>query len=70
MRVTLDQAWWNPARSSKPQTFKSSVSASDLDSTGNGERCDFCRYQSLTASDPGFGRVELPHAVTGSNLFK
>jgi hypothetical protein len=41
-----------------------------LDSTNNGANCDFCNWQLLTASDPGFGRIELPHAVTGSNLFK
>jgi hypothetical protein len=57
-------------RSSKPQTFKSAVTAADLDTTGNGARCDFCAWPTLTARDPGFGRVELPHAVTGSNLFK
>jgi hypothetical protein len=41
-----------------------------LDSTDNGARCDFCNWRLLTATDPGFGRIELPHAVTGSNLFK
>ena len=41
-----------------------------MDSTVNGAKCDFCNWQLLTASDPGFGRIELPHAVTGSNLFK
>lgn len=41
-----------------------------LDSTDNGAKCDFCSWRLLTASDPGFGRIELPHAVTGSNLFK
>lgn len=28
------------------------------------------RWQTLTAEDKGFGRIDLPHAVTGSNLFK
>ena len=68
--ATLDQAWWNPARGSKPQTFKSRVSAADLDTTGGGVRCDFCDWRALTAADAGFGRAALPHAVTGSNLFK
>jgi hypothetical protein len=44
--------------------------AAFLDSTDNGRNCDFCRWQIFTAQDPGFGRIELQHAVTGSNLFK
>jgi hypothetical protein len=33
-------------------------------------RCDFCDWRRLTAVDEGFGRIELPGAVTASNLFK
>lgn len=40
------------------------------DPTNNGAKCDFCSWQTLTATDPGFHRIELPNAVTGSNLFK
>lgn len=40
------------------------------DPTNNGAKCDFCSWPTLTATDPGFQRIELPHAVTGSNLFK
>jgi hypothetical protein len=38
-----------------------------LDGTGGGERCDFCRWEQLTAQDAGFGRVALQHAVTGES---
>jgi uncharacterized membrane protein YgcG len=68
-RVTRDQAHYNPSRSSKPQTFKSRVAAADLDTTNGGANCDFCNYTSFTATDV-WGRVELPLAVTASNLFK
>ncbi|KAI8470200.1 MAG: hypothetical protein J3K34DRAFT_458990 [Monoraphidium minutum] len=68
--VTLDQAWWNPTRGNKPQTFKAAPPAGGLDTTGGGASCDFCAYREMTARDDGFGRVELRHAVTGSNLFK
>ncbi|WIA08176.1 hypothetical protein OEZ85_007630 [Tetradesmus obliquus] len=67
-RYTLEQTWFNKARTQKPQTF--TQSSEFLDSTDNGAKCDFCNWRLLTASDPGFGRIELPHAVTGSNLFK
>uniref|UniRef100_A0A383VL33 Galactose-1-phosphate uridyl transferase N-terminal domain-containing protein n=1 Tax=Tetradesmus obliquus TaxID=3088 RepID=A0A383VL33_TETOB len=67
-RYTLEQTWFNKDRTQKPQTF--TQSSEFLDSTDNGTKCDFCSWRLLTASDPGFGRIELPHAVTGSNLFK
>jgi hypothetical protein len=68
--VTGDQAWWNPLRSSKPQAFRSEAAAGGLDPVQRGAGCDFCGWGALTARDAGFGRVELAHAVTGSNLFK
>eukprot|EP00775_Hariotina_reticulata_P011764 gene11764-11909_t len=67
-RFTLEQTWFNEARTQKPQTF--TQGSEFVDPTNGGVTCDFCRWPDLTACDPGFGRVELPHAVTGSNLFK
>ncbi|KAG2422558.1 hypothetical protein HXX76_015938 [Chlamydomonas incerta] len=67
-RATLEQAWFNEARTRKPQTFKADA-AGVVDPTDGGRRCDFCNWQQLTAEDT-WGRVERPHAVTGSNLFK
>ncbi|GBF92915.1 hypothetical protein Rsub_05751 [Raphidocelis subcapitata] len=73
-RWTADQTWWNPARTLKPQTFKAAagrVRPEDLDGTRSRPGgCDFCRWPAMTARDAGFGRVELPGAVTASNLFK
>ncbi|PRW33028.1 hypothetical protein C2E21_8036 [Chlorella sorokiniana] len=69
-RVTLAQCWFNEARTRKPQTFATAASeAAAFDATGGGENCDFCRWQELTAEDT-WGRVEGPHAVSASNLFK
>lgn len=34
-----------------------------------GRPCDFCSWRELTAADT-WGRVEGPHAVSASNLFK
>lgn len=68
---TLEQTWYNQARTTKPQTFNSSSSAqsaASIDPTSNGKNCDFCSWHTLTAQDPGFGRIQLPHVVTGSNL--
>ncbi|KXZ43867.1 hypothetical protein GPECTOR_78g55 [Gonium pectorale] len=67
-RATLEQTWFNEVRTRKPQTFKT-ASAGIADPTDGGKRCDFCAWQMLTAED-AWGRVERPHAVTGSNLFK
>lgn len=39
------------------------------DPTEGGKRCDFCKWESLTAADT-FGRVEMDTCVTASNLFK
>jgi len=38
---SLEQTWYNQARTTKPQTFKNSVAAG-IDPTGNGANCDFC----------------------------
>ena len=69
--TTLDVCWWNPVRSSKPQNFTAAAAAAPADPTGGGgaERCDFCAWPELTAADP-VGRIEGPHAVSCSNLFK
>eukprot|EP00887_Chlorella_sp_A99_P007270 scaffold2.g7270.t1 len=64
--VSLTQCWYNEARSSKPQTFSAPTSPADP-TIGRG--CDFCDWQALTAADT-WGRVERPHAVSASNLFK
>lgn len=75
-QVTLEQTWFNEARTRKPQTFKpdpaaaaASVQRGFADPTDGGSRCDFCRWPELTAQD-AWGRMEARHAVTGSNLFK
>ncbi|KAK9837468.1 hypothetical protein WJX81_004534 [Elliptochloris bilobata] len=60
------QAWYNEARSSKPQTF---AAAPAQDPTASSGSCDFCRWRELTAED-AWGRVENEHALTASNLFK
>lgn len=52
------------------QTFKNQVALHQLDPTDGGNCCDFCSWQLMTAQDKGFGRIELRHAVTASNLFK
>jgi hypothetical protein len=67
-RVTLEQAWFNEVRTRKPQTF-TLASSGVQDPTQGGLKCDFCQWELLTAEDE-FGRIELAHAVTGSNLFK
>ncbi|GLI67736.1 hypothetical protein VaNZ11_011938 [Volvox africanus] len=66
--ATLEQAWYNEVRTRKPQTFKEDA-ACLVDPTDGGRKCDFCNWQTLTAEDT-WGRIERPHAVTGSNLFK
>jgi hypothetical protein len=38
---SLEQTWYNQARTTKPQTFNSS-SAAAIDPTNNGANCDFC----------------------------
>eukprot|EP00195_Chlamydomonas_chlamydogama_P000502 CAMPEP_0202919522 /NCGR_PEP_ID=MMETSP1392-20130828/76056_1 /ASSEMBLY_ACC=CAM_ASM_000868 /TAXON_ID=225041 /ORGANISM="Chlamydomonas chlamydogama, Strain SAG 11-48b" /LENGTH=480 /DNA_ID=CAMNT_0049612915 /DNA_START=177 /DNA_END=1620 /DNA_ORIENTATION=+ len=71
-RTTGEQAWFNEQRTRKPQTFKKDAGGDadkPADPTKGGLNCDFCNWQELTAEDT-FGRIELPHAVTGSNLFK
>lgn len=72
-RLENQMAFFNKERTKKPQTFVqkqlqgSSVALTDT--TGNGERCDFCNWRQMTAED-SFGRIERDHAVSGSNLFK
>ena len=66
-RLFDEQVWFNEARKIKPQTF--TQEGRIVDPTDNGARCDFCRWEELTAADP-FGRVERRFAVAGSNLFK
>lgn len=70
-RVTLAQTWYNEERTRKPQTFAApAADAAVLDPTkGGGPSCDFCNWQTLTATDT-WGRVEGPHAVSASNLFR
>ncbi|PNH05460.1 hypothetical protein TSOC_008285, partial [Tetrabaena socialis] len=67
-RITFEQTWFNEARTRKPQTFKAEAGGA-VDPTDGGRRCDFCRWQELTAED-SWGRHEGPHAVSASNLFK
>ena len=37
---TLEQTWYNQARTTKPQTFANSTAA--IDPTNNGQNCDLC----------------------------
>lgn len=69
--TSFEQCWYNEARTRKPQTFVAADgAAAALDPTGGGgASCDFCQWPTLTAAD-SFGRVEGPHAVSASNLFK
>ena len=64
-------SWFNGERSRKPQTFiqKHGQDARASDTTGDGVRCDFCKWETMTAVE-SFGRIERKHAVSGSNLFK
>jgi hypothetical protein len=69
-KITYDTCFWNPARSTKPQNFKAAAPATTaLDPLLLGKTCDFCDWKTLTAMDT-FGRIEGPHAVSASNLFK
>lgn len=72
-RVTLAQCWFNEDRTKKPQTFAAAAAdaaaAFDPLAPGGSGACDFCNWQQLTAEDT-WGRVEGPHAVSASNLFK
>jgi hypothetical protein len=71
-KVTLAQCWYNEARTKKPQTFAAAAdAAAAFDPLRSGPQggCDFCSWQELTAED-SWGRVEGPHAVSASNLFK
>lgn len=75
--VTHEQAWFNSARRLKPQTFRNSSQAVDVndevmaqDTTGGASgTCDFCHWSTNTAADY-FGRFETADVVTASNLFK
>ncbi|MEW5307702.1 MAG: hypothetical protein WDW36_010080 [Sanguina aurantia] len=67
-RVTLEQASFNKVRSQKPQTF-THAEPSAPDAVAPRKACDFCDWEELTAQDP-WGRIEGPHAITASNLFK
>lgn len=43
-KVTLQQTWFNEARTKKPQTFAAAAAeAAAFDSTNGGETCDFCK---------------------------
>jgi hypothetical protein len=42
-RVTLLQAWYNEARTQKPQTFTTEPLI--VDPTDGGRNCDFCDWQ-------------------------
>jgi hypothetical protein len=47
--VAGTQAWYNAARTHKPQTFVGEPSV--VDPTEGGRACDFCDWASLTAED-------------------
>ncbi|DBA75247.1 TPA: hypothetical protein ACH3X1_010538 [Trebouxia sp. C0004] len=66
-KITHQQAWFNKARTQKPQLFQQPDILSDP--TVAKQQCDFCHWQDYTASD-SFGRIETTHTVTASNLFK
>lgn len=40
---SLEQTWYNQARTTKPQTFNNTTPASSIDPTNNGANCDFCK---------------------------
>jgi len=67
-RVTHELCLFNGLRASKPQQFVGSPPAAGESKP----RCDFCApsYDTMTATDVGFGRIEGRHVVTASNLFK
>jgi hypothetical protein len=65
-RFTRQRTFWNAQRTAKPQSF---VAAGKADDPTSGRICDFCSFQTLTATDT-WGRVENEHCVTASNLFK
>ena len=77
--VTGAEALFNEVRSGKPRGFRggglpaggaaSGSAALDPLASGGPGRCDFCEWERMTAAD-SFGRVELPRAVTASNLFR
>jgi hypothetical protein len=70
-RATLQQCWFNEERSRKPQTFEAGTADAAVHDplSREGGACDFCDWRQLTAED-AWGRVEGPHAVSASNLFK
>ena len=51
--ITHQQAWFNKARTQKPQLFQQPDILSDP--TVAKQHCDFCNWQNYTASD-SFGR--------------
>ena len=65
-RFTRQRTFWNAQRTAKPQSF---AAAAKLEDPTSGRGCDFCSFQTLTATDT-WGRVENEHCVTASNLFK
>ena len=71
-RATRDQTWWNTARLSKPQTFKSksgSLSAADVDSTGVPSP-RHCRLPAILACQPLPLRPFLTHShLTSTRCF-
>jgi hypothetical protein len=46
---SLEQTWYNKARTTKPQTFKNSTAATSIDPTNNGANCDFCKCETTAA---------------------
>ena len=74
--VTHDLTWFNTARRNKPQNFTAAAAASHtaLDPTkGDPAACDFCSWDDRTAKDifpNDTYRIEGPHCVSASNLFK
>ncbi|GAB4820069.1 hypothetical protein N2152v2_007115 [Parachlorella kessleri] len=50
-RVTLSQAWYNEARTQKPQTFSEELALRDP--TDGGRTCDFCDWQAAAVAATG-----------------
>lgn len=57
-KVTNQQAWFNKARTQKPQLFQQPDVLADP--TAVKQHCDFCHWQDYTASD-SFGRYKVAH---------
>ena len=55
-KITYQQAWFNKARTQKPQLFQQPDVL--LDPTAKNQHCDFCQWEDYTAIDT-FGRWPL-----------